>query len=537
MMNARVPRRVAFGILVFCLFSLPGCKKESDRATWDIDVLAPLLRTTFTIRDLLADSLITTDPSGALTLSYHGELFNVDLDTLLLAPDTSFNYDYALPAPGPLNFPAGINFFSEDDVQEFDLGDVALRRLILREGRLELAMTNMVSSVIYGSISLPGAAFPNGISVLNTSVGAGTPANPAYNTAVRDLAGTSLDLRGPQFNTVNTMRTILAAQLDPNGQGADVTDHDSLLIRVRYTGLVPQYAKGYFGQRVVEAGPDTNRLELFDAIVGGTLDLDVATLRLTVENGFGADLQVRMRHLGAINTRTGSTVDLTHSIFQGPINVSRALDLGSSFVPSFYSTVIDATNSNIDLFLENMPDRIGYEMDLHLNPLGDISNGNDFLYYESKLKAGLELDVPLRLIANELTLQTTSTPDLPGSAEGHALRSGVLKLFVTNGFPMDARIVLEVVDASGNVVGSIPVDGTVNSGILGANGLVSQRTESVLTATLDAAMVDLLYQDTRIRTRVSFTTIDQTQHLRILDSYKLDLQITLAANYMVNGDQ
>ena len=227
----------------------------------------------------------------------------------------------------------------------------------------------------------------------------------------------------------------------------------------------------------------------------------------------------------------------SHSIFQGPINVSRALDLGSSFVPSFYSTVIDATNSNIDLFLENMPDRIGYEMDLHLNPLGDISNGNDFLYYESKLKAGLELDVPLRLIANELTLQTTSTPDLPGSAEGHALRSGVLKLFVTNGFPMDARIVLEVVDASGNVVGSIPVDGTVNSGILGANGLVSQRTESVLTATLDAAMVDLLYQDTRIRTRVSFTTIDQTQHLRILDSYKLDLQITLAANYMVNGDQ
>lgn len=539
MKNVRHPGMVALATVTICSLLALGCRKESDRPTWDVDVLVPLVRTSFTIRDLVADSLVTTDPQGAVTLLYRSDLFKLELDTLLLAPDTSFTYRYALPVTDSLNFPAGFNFFSQNDVQRFDLDEVALRKLVLREGRLELRMDNRVNSLVIGTLDLPGAIFPNGGTSMTTSVGAGTPANPTYSTAVRDLAGTSFDLRGPQFNDVNTLETSIGAMLEPppQGQGAWVTADDSLVLSANYLGLVPQYARGYFGQRTVEAGPDTNDLTLFDALVAGTLDLDVATLRLTVENGFGMDLQVRMRQLSAINTRTGNTVDLTHAIFQGPININRAIDLGSGFIASQYSNTIDVGNSNIDLFLENLPDQVGYELDLELNPLGDISSGNDFLYFESELKAGLELEVPLRLIANELTLQTISTPDLPGSAEGHALRSGELKLFATNGFPMSARFELDLIDANGEVIANIPVEGIAAPGVLGANNLVTASTESVLTATLSEELVNVLYAGARLRSRVAFTTSDQSQHLRILDSYRMDLQITLAANYLVNGDE
>ncbi|MBK9175989.1 MAG: hypothetical protein IPM46_06535 [Flavobacteriales bacterium] len=354
---------------------------------------------------------------------------------------------------------------------------------------------------------------------------------------MRDLSGAQFDLRGPLFNRVNTLQTLVGAQLDPNGQGADVTNQDSLIIATRYLGLVPSYARGYFGQRTVESGPDTNSIGLFNSIVAGTLDLDIATLRLNVTNGFGADLRIRMQQLTAINTRTGATVSLEHSIFQGPINLNRAINTGSGFIPSLYTRTIDAGNSNIDLFLESLADRMAYELDLELNPLGDISNGNDFLYYESELKARLELEVPLRLILNELTLQTVSVPDLPGSADGHALRSGTLRLFATNGFPMSARLELELIDAAGQVVAVIPVQGSVAPGVLGADGVVMQRTNSTLIATIDAGTMHELYTGARIRTRAAFTTVDQAQHLRILDSYAMDLQITLEANYLVNGDQ
>lgn len=533
-MNVRHPLPVAS---LFALLLLGACRKESDKATWDVDLLVPLVRTSFTLRDLVADSLIQTDAQGQVTLVYTGDLFTVELDTLLNAPDTSFVYRYALPIAGPLNFPAGISLFNQADLQEFDLNDLQLRELRLREGRLQLDVVNMVQSLMIGRLELPGAQFADGGSVITTTVPAGSPSQPGTSSAIRDLSGTSLDLRGPQFNRVNTLQTLVGAQLDPNGQGADVTDQDSLIIAARYLGLVPAYARGFFGQRTVQSGLDTNSIGLFNSIVAGTLDLDVATLRLKVTNGFGADLRIRMRQLTAINTRTGATVSLEHAIFQGPINLNRAINTGSGFIPSLYTRTIDVSNSNIDLFLESLADRMAYELDLELNPLGDISNGNDFLYYESELKAGLELEVPLRLILDELTLQTVSLPDLPGSAEGHALRSGTLRLFATNGFPMSARLELELINAEGQVVAVIPVQGTVASGVLGPNGVVMQRTNSVLTATIDAGTMNELYGGARIRTRAAFTTVDQSQHLRILDSYAMDLQITLEANYLVNGDE
>ncbi|MBK7383193.1 MAG: hypothetical protein IPI81_07630 [Flavobacteriales bacterium] len=535
--NARTAGRVACGMALLFSTALGSCRKEADRAMWDVDLLVPLIRTTFTIGGLVADSLIQADAQGQLTLVYSSDLFNIGLDTLLIAPDTSFVYSYALPLSDSINFPAGFNFFRENDVQRFEFDDLELRTLILREGRLELHLDNRVNSTVIGSLELPGAIFPDGSTTITATVAAGTPANPGYATTVRDLTGTSFDLRGPSHNSVNTLQTNLGAVLDPNGPGAWVTNDDSLLISANYLGLVPQYARGYFGQRTIDVGPDTNRLTLFDSFVSGTLDLDVATLRLSVTNGFGMDLQAHMRRLTAINTRTGNSVDLTHAIFDGPININRAIDQGSGFLSSYYTRTIDVTNSNIDLFLENLPDRVAYELDLALNPLGDISSGHDFLYYESKLNTRLDLEVPLRLITNELTLRTTSTPDLPGTAAGHGLRYGTLKLFATNGFPMNARITMELVDANGIVLATIPVQGQVAAGIVGANGLVSASVNSTLVAELDENLVNILYSGAKVRSSVSFTTSDQTQHLMILDRYRMELQVTLAANYVVNGDE
>lgn len=533
----RIPVVVAFAAAVIASAPLHSCRKESDRPTWDIDLLAPVLRTSFTLRDLVADSLIRTDADGEVTLVYNGELFDVDLDTVLTAPDTSFFYRYALPLPGPLEFPPGFNFFNQVDVQRFDLDELALRQLTLREGRLELRMTNMVATTVLGSLAIPAAVFPDGSGTLSTSVGPGTPAQPATAVAVRDLAGTRFDLRGPQLNSVNTLQTVLGAQLDPAGNGATVTDQDSLIIQATYAGLLPAYARGYFGQRTVEAGPTTEPFDLFEAFTSGTLDLDEATLKLKVENGFGVDMQVRMRELRATNTRTGASVPLEHAIMSGPMNITRAVDLGTGPAATFYERTLDIANSNLLPFIECLPDQLYYELDIALNPLGDISNGNDFLYDSSLLRASLDLEVPLRLIADELTLQTISAPDLPGSAEGHALRSGTMKLFATNGFPLQARILIDLVDEQGQVLAALPIEGTVAAGLLGPENLVAQPVNSVLTAELDEAAVNLLYDGARLRTRAAFTTADQTMHLRLLDRYRLDLQMTIAANYVVNGDE
>ncbi len=514
-----------------------GCRKESPEARWDVDLLLPLVTTTLTIQDLVADSLIMTGPGGEITLLYRSELFNVDLDTVLNAPDTSFFYSFALPVPGPLNFAPGANFYGENDVNRFDLDDLELRYLELREGVLELDLRNHLPSAVIGTFSLPGASLANGPAILTQFVAAGTQSDPALGSVQTSLAGAIFDLRGPDFNDVNTLATDISAQLDPNGNGATLTNLDSLIARATYRGLVPQYARGYFGNRIVEVEETENDLDLFNNIVGGTLDLDQVTMRLKVINGLGMDIQVFLDHLSAINSRTGNTVDLTNVILDGPINLGRAIDLGNGFQATELLRVLDNSNSNLDLFLENLPDKVSYAMELRLNPLGDISNGNDFLYYESELRADLELEIPLRVIANDLTLRTTVVPDLPGSADGHGLQSGRLRIFATNGFPFSAELQLAIVDNEDEVLSLIPVEGIVSSGVLGANGFVQLPVDSRSTASLSEDQVDLLYNGGRFRIDAVFNTADQTQHLQLLDSYELDLQVTLGANYIVNEDE
>lgn len=513
-----------------------GCAKEPAR--WDIDVLAPLVTSSMTIGDLVPDSLLTADADGAISLLYKSTLFAVDMDTVLTAPDTTFVYGAGLDLGlGTVNLPAGFVFDVQNNLTRFDVDDLQLRTLVLREGTLLVRMTNELTSGILGTFSFPGASFPNGSTALTAFATAGSPAQASTTVVQRDLAGVTFDLRGPNYDDVNTLATNISLVLDPSGDGATVSEGDSVLALLTYSGLVPQYARGYFGNRVIHVGPDTTSLDLFSNIVAGTLDVDQVDLRLKVENGLGVDIQVALDHLSAINTRTGNTVDLSHTIVQGPMNLNRAVDLGNGFLPSLYHAAMDQDNSNVDHFLENMPDKLGYSVELRLNPLGNVSNGHDFLYYDSRLRAELELEVPLRLIASSLTLEKILTPDLPGSANGHALISGKLNVFATNGFPFSADLQLAIVDDQGTVLAQLPVNGSIATGLLGGDGLVHTATDSRLTADLSEAHAHLLYTGGKLRLRAVFNTADQAQHVQIHDHYRLDLQVTAGGQYMVNGNE
>lgn len=528
-------RTVAFAGIIFLL--LQGCRKEDGPARWDVDVALPLLTTRLTIGDLVPDSLHAVGSDGTVTLVYASELFAVDLDTLLGLPDTTFSYAYAMPLVGNDQFslPAGFPVISQNNLVRFALPQVQLTRLDIRSGDLHVDMRNMINSTVLGQFGIPTAQFPDGANTLSVAVGPGSPGQPALGTVTRDLAGTRLDLRGPTFDQVNSLATNVAANLDPEGSGALVTNQDSVVVQVRYNNLVAAYARGYFGTSTITRTDQESRLTLFDRFVGGDLDLDQVSMRVHVENGVGMDIQVRLSSFQAYNSRTGAVVDMQHAIMQGPINLDRAVDHGNGFAPSQYQRVLDNTNSNLDAFIENLPDRVRYGVEIQLNPLGDISNGNDFLYYESRLAADLEMEVPLTLIAADLTLEQFSKPDLPGDAEHPGIEQGTLHLFANNGFPFAARILLDLVDEEGNVLSTVPVEGSVQAGHIGTDGLVNAPVRSTVHAPLNSAQVALLYGEARLRTRVAFDTDPQYGHVRVLDTYAMDIQVTVDGTYMVNG--
>lgn len=511
-----------------------GCRKEETPPRWDVDVVTPLAKISLSIKDLVPDSMLATDGDGNVSILHTMELFSLSLDTVLTAPDTSFLYSYALPFPGPLQFPPGSTFDTNDDVTRFDLGALQLTRLVIRSGQVQLAITNMMNGQIVGNFSLPGATLAGLPLNLVMELPPGTPASPATTTDSRPLNGYVLDLRGPGFNATNSMATHLSYSNSANGGSVTITNMDSLLALVSYQGIVPEYALGSFGTQVVELDSGSTELDLFTHVTG-TLDLEQVDARIRLVNGLGADARANVNYIRARNNRTGQAVDLSGPITQGLLNIDRALDLGNTFQPTVKTYVLDQGNSNIKQFLENLPDLIEYSLDLTLNPLGNISNGHDFLYHDSQVKAELEVDIPLRLIATDLMLSKDIDFELPGNAEGPAWRSGVLHLFAVNGFPFSADLGLAVVDRDGHVLDVIQPGGTVPSGVLGADGLVVQPNTARLDFEVTAEQAEMIHQTGKLRVTALFNTADQSQHVQIREDYRMDLKLSMDANWLVNG--
>lgn len=528
--------RSLFVGLLCAMVVLTGCRKDPTPPQWDLDLLAPLAKTTLTIGDLVPDSILSSDQQGNVSILYTSELFALSLDTVLTAPDTSFRYGYALPFPGPIQFQPGATFNTNDDVTRFNLDDLQLTQLQVRSGQVDVAITNMMNGQIIGDFALPGASL-NGTSFsIVQNLPPGTPASPSTVTSSRPLEGYVFDMRGPTFDQVNTLATHISYSNAPNGTIISITDQDSLLALVSYHDIIPQYATGSFGTRTIAVAPSSTELDLFNNI-SGTLDLDQVSARLKIRNGIGVDARANIHYLRSVNDNTGNTVDLVHAITSGPVNIDRALDLHGSFQSALNTFNLDQVNSNIDLFIENLPSRIDYAMDVIINPLGDISNGHDFLYHDSKLSAELEVNIPLRLIATDLTLRKTMALDLPGTVDGHAWRSGTLHLFAENGFPFSATLEMAVVDDADQVLTVLGPGGTISSGSLGSDGNVSAATSSRTDFDVSPEQMYLLQATGKVRVSAIFNTADQSQHVQIHSDYRMDLQLTVGAIYMVNGDE
>jgi hypothetical protein len=518
------------------LFLATGCRKDAAPPRWDLHLTGPLANTTLTLGDLVPDSILGADSAGNLSILYTANLFSLSLDTVLTAPDTSFRYAYALPFPGPFDFQPGATFTTSDDVTEFELDGLQLTHLRVRSGQVDVAITNMMNGTIIGDFSLPGATLGGNPFSVEQSIPPGTPSSPSTVSTTRALDGYAFDLRGPTLDGVNSLATHLSYSNSADGPAITITDQDSILAVVSYHGIVPEYATGSFGTRSITVAPDSTSLDLFDNI-SGSLDLDEVTALLKIHNGVGVDARADIHYLRSENPSTGNVVELQHAITQGPVNLDRALDLGNGFQPALNTFLLNRYNSNIDLFVENLPHQVNYAMDLTINPLGDISNGHDFLYHDSRISADLELDIPLRLSATDLTLRKTVELDLPGSPEHHAWKSGVLHLFADNSFPFSAAVELAVLDENGAVGSVLAAQGSIAAGITGPDGLVAQSTQSRMDFTVSEDQMNLLQRSGKVLITAVFNTTDQGQHVQLRSTYALGLQLTADAVHTVNGDE
>lgn len=507
-----------------------SCKKEGP-AEWDVSVLSPLIKTSMGIDKLVTDSLLQNGPDNALSIVFDNTLYNFALDSLVDIPDSITKQTFQSPINATIQ--PGQKFLDITDKNHFNAGGPEITDIVIKNGFIKLAISNSIHESIICTYTIPSAT-KNGVPFQITKNIPAAGINPSIINEEADISGYYFNLRGQTGNSSNTIVSHIEAWINPNGSPVAISTSDKLTVEAGFKGLVIDYVKGYFGKQNLNFGPDTADFSIFKNIVGGTLNLEKVKMSLTLNNGFGVDARINLNQLKSINTHTNNSVNFYNSIIGSSINISRATETGNGSLPVNPSNyVFNLDNSNIKQFIENLPDKIAYSLNLMTNPLGNVSCGNDFAYYGNGLKASMNLQIPLSLIANDFTLQDTVDLNISKPTNGGGIKDGTFNLNADNGFPFNAEIQLFLLNASNSIVDSLLASNYISSGILGSDNKVVSKTRSNIIIPIPENKMNSVYETKRMLIRVKFNTANAGQYIKIYSNYKIDLKLKGDFNYLI----
>ncbi|HWY99168.1 MAG TPA: hypothetical protein VNY36_08790, partial [Bacteroidia bacterium] len=188
-------------ILIFCLGGVISCRKGTP--TWDTQILAPLIKTSLSINNLVTNTGIQTNHAdSSVTLVYSDSLYSLNLDSLLKIPDTTLvnqipSVPTTIPPGGTLPFPAS------SGPTQYHTGTVALTNAIIRSGLVKVEVSSYLTQPTDYTYSVPSATLGGNPLNVTIKVPAGNASTPAIKDTIYDLSGYTVDFTGPSHNGNN----------------------------------------------------------------------------------------------------------------------------------------------------------------------------------------------------------------------------------------------------------------------------------------------------------------------------------------------
>ena len=521
-------------ICIGFLFLVTGCKKENDSAQWDVGILTPIFKAALSINDLVPDSMTHVAPDGAVTLVLDSNIYSTPIDSVFKIDDTL--QSTLVASPGFITLNPGFIFYSQPSEIDLDLTSVELSGAIIKSGHARLIAKNHLPTAVIYTFSIPEATL-NGVSFQKIQLLDAAPAGGVTTfDGVFDISGYTIDLTGITGSEYNNLSYTVIGQTSPTGITVNLLPGDTVVdVTSGFESLVPLYAKGYLGQGSVSVSAanaiGTGKLK------AGTLLLDSVSATLTIKNSIGADAQALLSSFRSVNDRTGSTIDLiAPNLVNHILNLNRASETGAPPSPvnaTYYSIQLDNTNSNIIALLENLPERLEYNLDFNLNPLGNSSGHHDFIYTDDLFDANLKVNLPLRFAANQILFTDTQDIAAFDQTADDNLGDGTFTLIADNGFPYQFEVQLILLDDQNHATDSLFVPNTVAPAPLDGNFRAIGKNRTVISIPMSEARRNNLLNTTRIAIRARFSTSSYPQLLQVYDDYELDLKLIGDFTYFI----
>lgn len=344
----------------------------------------------------------------------------------------------------------------QDEGLVLDMGGPQVKYFKVKSGKLRIKIISTIQENMSMFFKIP-SAIKNGVDVERNVKLAGAPAGGnIVAEEIVDLSGYLIDFRGKNPNikdTVNTFHQILKVNLDSSGRKVNIKLRDSLRILYQLDELLPDYAIGYLGKTLNKTGYASTPFELFKG-ASGSIALSATNTSILIANTVGAEGQIKVNKLEGENLYSTSKVTLNATPFNSAINVDPAvLQINSgnaSIIPKYKSIVLTDANSNAKQFLENLPQKIYYDLDIETNPGGNTSNYKDFVTADSRVDVFLRFETPAKFNIGGLTLRDTQSLDFSKLSEPERIKMVKLVLDIENAFPFEVELQAQLLDANYN---------------------------------------------------------------------------------------
>lgn len=499
-----------------------ACQRESLR--WDVNTAVPIAHGELVLNDVMNEQYFAEDEDGLLHLVLDEEVTSIDYQDLAAIPDTTVIRSFESPFSGSFTLPPGAGFLNIDEIVQFDAGDAELREVVSKSGELRYELKNYVNGAIDLTYVLEGITLDGEPVQLQALLPGEDASGPGLLTGTLPLAGYHFDLTGPEGNGWNTIATSLDAVLDEsNMSDVTLTGEDSLSVWLEFIAPEVSYARGYFGQYTYTLD-ESITIDGADQVVITGLSLGTIESHLSLENYVGVDARIDLDQLDAANAPNGSTLSLESAELLDELNIARATDAGYDVLPTSYAFELSTSNSNVDALLEIAPDAIGLMGQVLINPLGDVSGGNDFIYTDRTLVARLQADMPLCIGLESLEFSDTldlPDPDVPSMY-------GRIEIDITNETEFGGRFTLELIDGQGALLATLAESAELAPGQPGT-GVLSQ-----IDATVPESLRDQLESPNQLRAAVDFYT-PEGDEVKVYGAQLLDIQVRAFATVEIGG--
>jgi len=448
-------------ILLFSVGFLFSCKKKPT--TWHTDWQAPLGYDTLTLGNLVNDSTVTTSGS-VLSVDLTRTLFNLGLEDIVQIPDTTIKQNFS-PLVALNNIPPGYSIVNQIETHNFDLSPVLLRNIRVSSGQIKVKVYNPISTRAFFTVQLPGVTKNGQVFQKSYIVDGGSVQNPGIREEFLDISGYSIDLSGPQGVAYNQLQSKLTIQSDPQGDVVSISTSNTFRFEATFSDIKMDYAKGYFGNQIIEESSNFD-IPYLHKIISGNVFLPETALQIHIENGM--KIAMRGRLLSAANTNAqGQTVSLSGEALNGDFILSPATGNSNNLSPSNQIISFNGSNSNIKNYLENLGQNHQLNYRFQLNPWGNTGGGFDEIFPNSKLKLTVKAQLPLALNANGLTLKDTFDLNLDQNTERTHIESGNFVVNYANAFPFSADFVLYLANENGQILHTIVPTAPISSAVFG----------------------------------------------------------------------